>query len=70
MNFSIYDQQGELRARTAFPEDAGMFVALLGDGATIRYRSRGIVWTEGKEKRSASESYDFVAETIAERIGF
>jgi hypothetical protein len=56
-----------IRAACFYPEDAAAMVAVFGNGATIE--CAGItVWTEGKEKISAAESYDIVAETCYQRI--
>ena len=45
--FRVHDSSGRCRARDfLYAEDAGSFVAFLGDGATIR-KGRRILWTEG-----------------------
>jgi len=56
----IYNASGEYAASCVHFEDAAGFVAFLGSGSTVRVRAR-IVWREGQESQSASESYDFAA---------
>ena len=65
--FSVF-QGGELRGVINYAEDAAGFVAFLGDGTTVQYRGK-VVWTEGKEKQPAGESYDFAAEVIRINAG-
>ncbi len=48
-------------------EDAAAMVAILGHGSTVRYDHRLIVWTEGSEEFSASESYDRAGEVMEQR---
>lgn len=60
--------QGEYVAACKYTEDAAALVAAHGTGAKIKYRHTLTVWEEGKETQPASESYDFVADTIEERI--
>lgn len=57
----------EYRASCKYPEDAAALVAFLGAGSTIRLGHTLKAWREGHEDQSASESYDYVAETIARR---
>lgn len=66
----IYNSIGVYIAACKHAEDAAAVVAMNGDGATIRdgHSTRDIVWREGSEAKPASESYDFVANIIAERI--
>jgi hypothetical protein len=56
----LYNASGEYAASCVHFEDAAGFVALLGEGATVRIKAR-IVWREGHESQLASESYDFAA---------
>ena len=75
--WKVYDRQGEYRAACTHPSEAAAVVALLGEGATIRYQHRRIVWKEGspsvyipRQRRGdgyAAESYDEVAEKCFKR---
>ena len=58
----------EYRAACKYIEDAAALVAFLGDGATIRYDHRDIVWTEGAETQPAGESYDHGATVANGRV--
>ena len=66
--FKVYDSIGEYQASTKRPEEAGAVVSLLGNGATIRHGHNKIVWHEGQESQPAWESFDFLAETVYNRI--
>ena len=66
--FKVYTTANEYVAACKHIEDAAAIVALRGDGATIRYNHRHIVWREGNEEQPAAESYDFVYETVMSRI--
>lgn len=70
MVFKVIDFEGDIRAQTVFAEDAASMVAFLGDGATVEQIGRkGVVlWREGSETESASESFDLAAKTIHDRI--
>lgn len=65
--YKITNPQGEYVAACKYSEDAAALVALYGDGAKILHQGK-IVWREGKERVSASESYDFVRDTVLTRI--
>lgn len=68
---SVVNEQtsDEWRGRFLHAEDAAMFVACLGDGAVIKGHNQKTraLWIEGKESQPASESYDFVANTVGQR---
>lgn len=66
--YTVYSASQEYRATCKYPEDAAVLVASLGNGATIRYGYAHIVWIEGYEPFSASESYDRVSCVIQERV--
>lgn len=68
--FKIYNPQGGYVAACKYPEEAAMLTACLGNGTTIRngHEKRHIVWHEGQETQSASESYDYVAQLVGERM--
>jgi len=67
--YKIYNNDNEYIASVKHIEDAAILVSANGNGATIRigHAKRDIVWLEGQEKMPASESYDFVGETISDR---
>ena len=66
-DFKVY-HRNEYRAACKYVEDAAALVAVLGDGAQIRYGHRFPMWTEGAETQSAGESYDHVAEVVHARV--
>lgn len=67
--YKIYRADGEYVAACKYAEESAMLVSMLGDGTTIRdgHSKAQAVWTEGKERQPAGESYDFVAEVISYR---
>lgn len=65
--FKVYDRHGEYVAATKRLEEAAVLVAFLGDDSTIREGHKFVLWTEGKEHISASESYDEVANVASQR---
>jgi hypothetical protein len=66
--FKVYSASGEYIAACKFPEAAAAIIAAIGyDGWTIRDGHRRIVWLEGTETQSASESYDNVAYVVFAR---
>jgi hypothetical protein len=64
----VYNPSGDYVAACKHGEDAAAIVAGSGDGATIRLGHSRVVWREGAESFVAGESYDGVANLIAERI--
>ena len=65
--FKVYNEGGVFEAQAKHAEVAAAIVALLG--GVIKYgSSRIIVWREGSETVSASESYDEAAEIMWSRI--
>ena len=66
--YKIYTASGEYVAACKHPNDAGAIINLYGDGATIRNGHKMIVWREGHEAQPAGDSYDFVAETVFDRL--
>lgn len=69
--FKVYSASNEYLASFKHPSDAAVFVAVLGDGATIRYNhssKQRALWVEGEEQQSAGESYDFVAREVYSRL--
>ncbi len=65
--WKVYDAAGKYEAACKSPETAAAVVSLLGHGATIKGGHGHIVWREGKERISAGDSYDVVAETCHKR---
>lgn len=57
----------EYVAACKYASDAAAVVGLTGHG-TVKYDHSLIVWREGSERVSASESYDEAAETMLERL--
>lgn len=66
--WKVYTAQSEYVAACRDVEDAAALVAFRGDGATIRYDHKQIVWREGAETQNAAESYDHVASVAYERV--
>lgn len=64
----IYTAQGDYVASCVDAGCAAALMSMLGTGATIRngHARKNIVWTEGREARSAADSYDYVTARIAE----
>jgi len=65
--YKLYTTHNEYVAACKYLEDAAVLVAFLGDGATIRAGHRAVLWTEGAETQSASESYDHVLDVCLAR---
>lgn len=67
--WKIYSSDGEYMAATKYAEDAAVLVGAMGEGATVRcsHSKKHIVWTEGNETISASESFDECAEICRDR---
>lgn len=67
--WKVYTPDGDYTACFKHPCDAAAFVAILGEGATIRHKgSRAVaLWTEGKDG-SAGESYDLVAQRCYDMV--
>jgi hypothetical protein len=61
------NKDAEYVASAKYYEDAAAFVAILGEGATVRINHKIIVWTEGAETQSAAASYDEAAFTMRSR---
>jgi hypothetical protein len=66
----LIDPHGVYVAAFRYAEDAAAVLGIYGDGAKLRFRSTSgpVVWHEGREAQSASESYDFVAKIVDDRI--
>lgn len=62
----IFNPQGEYVASCKMYEDAAMLVGNYGPGAKIKYGAI-LVWTEGQEEFSASESFDGAREIMVAR---
>ena len=67
-HLKVYTADGEYVAAVRDAEDAAAIIGIRGDGATIRYDHKWILWTEGLEAQPAGDSYDYVAEVVAERL--
>lgn len=65
--FKVYNPDGKYVAACKHAEDAAVLAAFYGAGATIRPGHGSPLWVEGSESQDACESYDFVAQTIADR---
>ena len=67
--YKIYNSSNEYIASVKHVEDAAVLASANGDGTTIRvgHAKRDIVWLEGQEQMPASESFDFVDQTISGR---
>lgn len=67
-DWKVYDPSGEYEGCCKHAEIAAALVAVLGEGATIRYHHGPPLWTEGKEGQSAGESWDHVRDVCHERL--
>lgn len=65
--WKVYTPQGEYVASTKHTEGASLLMSLYGNGATIRFDHRKIVWTEGVDG-NASQSYDYTAMIINRKL--
>ena len=65
--FKIYTEHHGYEASAKHAEVAAMIAACLGEGSTVRDRGL-LVWREGSEAFSASESYDGAAEVMHHRM--
>ena len=68
--FKVYSSANEYIGSIKYLEDAAAFVSMRGEGATVRngHAKKNIIWTEGREKFGAYDSYDGAAEIMRERI--
>lgn len=65
----IYNPQGEYVAACKYFEDAAILVGGYGEGASIRLGHGRVIWREGSEEFSASDSADGAREVMLARIG-
>ena len=70
MAFKVFNAEGNCRATFKEASEAAILIAAFGDGATLRTgrMAQYVVWCEGSEDQSASESYDHVAHVAEQRI--
>ncbi len=64
MNFEVHRNDVPV-AKCVHSEDAAALVAVSGGQIKVR---KNLVWDEGKEAQPAGDSYDFVANTISQRL--
>ena len=64
----VFDAQGRYCAACHYFEDAAMLVGGHGDGAVIKWGHGAVIWREGLEAISASDSFDEARITMEERI--
>ena len=66
----IYNSAGDYVAACVDYTEAAVLVAFLGEGAQVRngHAKKNAIWRESSEEQSASQSYDFAAKTMSERI--
>lgn len=66
----VYNGQGEYRAAFVDCSEAAAFVAILGKDANVRngHGQTRVIWYEGHEEFSASESYDRAGEVMLSRV--
>lgn len=64
--YKVYDRDGRYQAACKEPEAAACLASLYGEGATVRWQHRAILWREGKDG-NAGDSYDAAAQTILAR---
>ncbi len=67
--YKVFTARGEYVASFKHVDDAAAFVAIQGDGVTVRlgHSKRLTLWTEGRESRSAGDSYSAAAELMLYR---
>lgn len=64
--WKVFDSNGQYQAACKEPEGAAVLVTFYGEGATIRFGHKRILWTEGQDG-NAADSYDDTALTLYER---
>ena len=61
-------RRGELYvAACKFPDEAAILVGILGDGSTVLYDHKLVVWREDKDN-VAADSYDHAAQTMYDTL--
>ena len=65
--YKVYTADGRYMAACKEPEGAACLMTLYGEGATVRLNHKRVLWTEGKEKQEAGNSYDFASLTMQRR---
>lgn len=65
--WKIYTRDNEYVASTKNTDTASLVAGYYGDGTTIRFDHRKVVWTEGTDG-SAANSYDETNEIIMSRV--
>ena len=66
-NWKIFNAHKEYVGCMKDPADAAAMASILGEGATVKFTHRILVWTEGGETFSAGESYDEAARVMEQR---
>jgi hypothetical protein len=66
----IYGPEGGFQASCVDIAAAAALMSFYGNGAEIRngHAKKNAVWREGSETQTAGESYDFVVETVQDRV--
>lgn len=64
--FKVY-RDGEYIGSCKYAEDAAALIAINGIGV-VKFGHRHVVWREGSEEISASESYDSAAKIMYRRV--
>ena len=70
--FKVYDKNRKYQGSLRDIMLAAVVVDVLGDGATIRFGHRHVLWHEGEELQAARESrrssYGYVINTVVSRL--
>lgn len=66
--WKVYNERGQYVGATKFTAEAAMLVAALGAGARVKLDHHTLVWTEGKETKSAMDSYDDAGVVMIARV--
>lgn len=68
--YKVYNPQGEYIASCKHLEDAACLAGMYGSGASIRegHAAKDVIWREGQEEFSASDSYDGAAKIMLDRM--
>lgn len=67
-DWKVYTREGRYEAACKSPETAAAVASFLGEGTTVRWGHKFIVWAEGSEQQEAAESWDFAAGTMLTRV--
>lgn len=66
-DYKVYDADGNYQAAVKSAALGVVLAGFLGEGATVRYGHKRVVWVEGAEDTTATDSYDEATSLIIKR---